>query len=91
MILTRKMKILIMKEEAGKKKNPRNMMMKPTLTNPWELRCYVCKVMMRVNNAFALPWSDCSHRQCPAGEADRNGRQDGEGYEELKGPEREVC
>ena len=73
MMLTREMKIRIMKEEPVKKKIR-------------ELRCYICKVMMRVNNAFALHWSDCS-RQCPAGEADRNDRQDGEGYEELKGPE----
>ena len=66
-------------------------MMEPLLKNPWEVRFYVCKVRMRVNNAFALPWSDCS-RQCPAGEADRNYRQGGEGYEELEGLERgEVC
>ena len=85
MILTREIKILIMKEEPVKKKISRNMMMKPMLTNPWELRCYACNVMMRVNNAFALPWSDCSHRQCPASETDRNGRQDLEPYDDEPG------
>ena len=41
-------------------KNREEIIMKPMLKNPWEVRFYVCKVMMRVNNAFALSWNDCS-------------------------------